>query len=141
MVTGESALMKDRNVIHDLLTLVNSATRETNEIVIARALLENRADLAHLSMDVLSKKYYVSQASITRFIKKIGFEDFRSFKEAMINSQEFLRNRYESPSYIDTSQVISTINDEFVRVLQEMKTIPPEMYDSLAELISSYDRV
>lgn len=132
---------KDKNLMHELLTMVNSAYHESNDTVVARALLENRENIAHTSMDMISKKYYVSQASITRFIKKIGYDDYRSFREAMVYSQEYMRFRYEHPEYADVNAVIRGVDEDVQRVTDGMKGIDPAVFCRIADLFLEYDNI
>ncbi len=128
-------------LIYDLLTLVNSAAKETNEILIARALLENRHVIRTISMDDLSKKYYVSQAGITRFIKRLGYPDFRSFRQAMELSDAFLSGRYAPPEAESAEEAMHAVADEFADVAALMQAQSPKMYARINSLLKRYDHI
>ena len=66
---------------YDLINIVNDATEQNSDVIIAKALVENRYNLDDLSLDQLSEKYFLSQASISRFIKKSGFKNYAQFKK------------------------------------------------------------
>ena len=78
-----SKYTKQNSIIGQLLNLINQATHETNDTLIAKALLESRYQLENLSLDELSNKYYISQSTISRFIKKMGYNNYNTFKNAV----------------------------------------------------------
>ena len=61
---------KNMIAVYDLLYLINKSRSESNDVMIAKKILENRYDLNKYSLDKLSEKTYFSQASLSRFIKK-----------------------------------------------------------------------
>ena len=61
---------KNMIAVYDLLYLINKSRSESNDVMIAKKILDNRYDLNKYSLDKLSEKTYFSQASLSRFIKK-----------------------------------------------------------------------
>lgn len=79
---------KNNVLIGNLLDIVNKASHETTDVLIAKMFLDNRYNLNELSLDDLSNQYYISQASISRFIKKIGYKNYNTFKYDIASSNE-----------------------------------------------------
>lgn len=122
--------------LYDLLYIVNEARHETSDTIIAKSFIESRNELDELSLDQLSQKYYISQASISRFIQKMGYKNYNQFKNALSLSiyrinQEHHAQEYLDPLdireqvYQDISSALDCIHDidmnHLLRVIDTMK--------------------
>ncbi|MCD8028624.1 MAG: hypothetical protein LUF02_08205 [Erysipelotrichaceae bacterium] len=105
--------------LYDLLVLVNKSRKETNDTIIAKAFIENRYDLDILSLEQLSQKCYISQSTLSRFIKKMGYKNYNELKEAMhvamyaINSHHQIISKEKSIKEIRNdvyNEMIQSIN-------------------------------
>ena len=68
--------MNNRNLIYELTTLINKARGSTNDIQIAKIILEHRYELESLSLDELASMSYFLQTTLSRFIKKLGYKNY-----------------------------------------------------------------
>jgi len=74
-------------LLHWLTMFVNTREDMTNDVMVARALIELRDEIEDWSQDDIAEAYFISQASISRFIKKLGFKNFNEVRTALKKSQ------------------------------------------------------
>lgn len=75
------------------LEQIDGQIKNENELLIARMVLLNINNLEELSLEKLAKLSYVSPASISRFIKKLGFDNYQSFRTKLNDSYSQLSYR------------------------------------------------
>lgn len=66
-----------------LLTYVNTAKKHDSNYDIAVQMLKHYDKLPNMTLDQIAALCFVSQASISRFCKMLGFSTFAEFKEAL----------------------------------------------------------
>lgn len=66
-----------------LLTYVNTARKHDSNYDIAVQILKHYDQLPDMTLDELAELCFVSQPSISRFCKMMGFQTFAEFKEAL----------------------------------------------------------
>lgn len=69
-------------VVSILLRQINGSVKKGNAYDIAKALLEHYDDIPDLTIHELADACYISSASLSRFIRTIGFEQFSDFRNA-----------------------------------------------------------
>jgi len=77
---------KDTGLFLRLVNYCNTQINNTNEYHIAKIILENISHSNDLSLEALANQANISQASISRFIKKAGFNSYQEFREAIKGS-------------------------------------------------------
>ena len=90
---------KNMIAVYDLLYLINKSRSESNDVMIAKKILENRYDLNKYSLDKLSEKTYFSQASLSRFIKKMGYKNYSEFKNSIMLSNYVIEKNNEIQNF------------------------------------------
>lgn len=60
---------------------------------IALFLINNMGNIETYNITELSKECYVSQATVSRFIKKLGFEDYNSLKSECLNYMDEIKKK------------------------------------------------
>ena len=108
--------------LYYLTMFVNTSEEVTNDVIIAEALIELRDEIDSWSQDDIAAKYYVSQASVSRFIKKWGFSNFAQLRTALHRSamNSVILN---PPSNQPFSQVVKELHDEMTEVAESLLTI------------------
>ncbi len=93
---------------------------------VANFILNNRAELKYLRVKQLSEKCNVSEATITRFIKKIGFSSFHNFKMAIAQIETVTKGEPKESLIIgdieeddDIKTIVSKIKNEFVSTIDD----------------------
>ncbi len=120
--------MKDK--ISDIKTLTSYINRmrfDSMDDEIALWLYENRYRLRHYSLKKLAESGYFSQASISRFLKKNGEEDYPSYK---INLAESLATSHELDDLMlnpirgmETGEVVDQTVEQMIDSLQMLKEL------------------
>lgn len=135
---------KNNILIGNLLDIVNKASHETTDVLIAKIFLENRYNLNELSLDDLSNQYYISQASISRFIKKLGYKNYNTFKYDVASSNEKMesvhaiqdRDRINDAIAIK-EEVIYRINEAY----QKMNYLNVNDVLHIVDLLNKYQNI
>lgn len=69
-------------VLSILLRQINSSIKKGNAYDIAKALLEHYDEIPDLTIHELADACYISSASLSRFIRTIGFDQYAEFRNA-----------------------------------------------------------
>ena len=135
---------KNNILIGNLLDIVNKAAHETTDVLIAKIFLENRYKLNELSLDDLSNQYYISQASISRFIKKIGYKNYNTFRYDIASSNEKMENVHliQGRDRINDAltikeKVLNRINESY----QVMKGLNVNDVLHIVDLLNEYQNI
>ena len=109
------------------MDLNKSKFTKTDEIIYL-IIKENIHDFLRSSITTLASEYGVSQASITRFCKKVGFSGFNDFRFHLYNSEkkEMVRTNQ------DNTSMLSMYSDLILRL---EKILDYEQIEILADLI------
>lgn len=70
-------------LVFNMVNHCNTQLTNENEYSIARAILNHVDQLDTMSLEVLANESNISQASVSRFIKKIGFKSYQDFRESL----------------------------------------------------------
>ena len=91
--------MNTDSVLSTLLRYVNGQYKKDTNYDIALALLTHYSVIPEKTINELSELCFVSPASISRFVKLIGFRSFQEFKNACLNTLDISKTDY-SPQII-----------------------------------------
>lgn len=134
--------MKEKNItFFDLVSIVDEAKEQTSDVIIAKALIENRYQLDDLSLDKLSERYYLSQASISRFIKKMCFKNYSQFKRELALSLYGMQDLHPTIKQLSTQQIISSTYEDISQTLDFFKNIDEKSLDKLVRYINQYQNI
>ena len=112
----------------DLFTRIQNLRPSFNNafLNVADYILSNKEELKYLRVKQLSEKCNVSEATITRFIKKIGFSSFHNFKMAVAQIDTVSTGKPKESLIIgdiekkdDLKTIISKIKNEFVSTIDD----------------------
>lgn len=129
----------------DLLCLLEFYnTYETDEIYykIAEKMLENFSVVSEMSISELSDFLFVSQSTIYRFIKMMGYENYNQMKAGQIT---FLENYYLQGRYASRNANINHFDNYIDYMLKKIHALKEKnihvQIDQLIELILSVDEI
>ena len=129
----------------DLLCLLEFYnTYETDEIYhkIAEKMLENFSVVSEMSISELSDFLFVSQSTIYRFIKMMGYENYNQMKAGQIT---FLENYYLQGRYVSRNANINHFDNYIDYMLKKIHVLNEKnihvQVDQLIELILSVDEI
>lgn len=79
------------NVLHVLITALNGSTKVSDRII-ANQLLSNFKHIPSSSIEQLASDCYISQPTLTRFIKRLGYCNYNEFKTYVTEFQQVLNS-------------------------------------------------
>ncbi|MET3558913.1 DNA-binding MurR/RpiR family transcriptional regulator [Streptococcus rupicaprae] len=91
-----------------------------------------------LSSQIVAQKLHVSQAALTRFAKKCGFQGYRQFIFEYLNSREDLEQNFDHIKNPLTKRVLLDYEDI---TRQSHQLINEDQLQTIAQLIEDADRV
>lgn len=95
-------MLPEMDCISTLLGISNRQSGEDNtEVRIARTILENADQIGYMKNKELAQLCYVDTATISRFVRKLGFFKYRDFKEWFLMDME----RKKHCGYFDLSRI------------------------------------
>jgi len=138
-----SKRVNDRNIIQ-ILRQSYDGLSDTYKII-AKFIINNMETATFVSLDELSKKVGVSDATLIRFARELGFDGYQDLREAMV---DFIRGIIYparklsvtvKPKDIPTLEFIQKMDFEFIK--STFDSIDREAFNQLIQLIISSKRV
>lgn len=83
--------------VYRLINLINDSENYSTESHIAKTLLEHIKQIDTVSIDCMAEKCGISKSTLSKFIKKIGFDDYKEFRDNARN--ELKRSGYYGYEY------------------------------------------
>ena len=120
-----------------------SVLNETNR-KIADFILHNLEKATFLPLKEISKELGVSDASLIRFAKKIGFKGFQELRENLIEYIRYIIYPTSKKSIIkekDRPYIKTVVNKDIEYIKKTMNNFSPEEFEALVEMIASARRI
>lgn len=136
--------MKDKYndaVLYDLLYLVNKARKESNDTLIAKTIIENRYQLEELSLEELSQKSFISQASLSRFIQKMGYKNYNQFKQSMLLSMYNIDHEHYKQAHLDPDAIKEGVYQDIYHALQCIHTMDMDHLVRIIDTMHLYKNI
>lgn len=135
-------------VIYRLLFLVNSNKEKDVYYTIAWTMLNNIRKVPKLNINQLADMCYTSSATISRFIKKLDYENFGEFKEQVNSNLKYYKQKASfNPKFVEEKQLEpEKITNEFYGLLiknlqQTSENLDIRKLDKLVELIYQHKKI
>jgi len=126
--------------IYKLTNIVNTSDSESNDTIIAKALLSLRNEIDQWTLEEIAKKYYVSQPSISRFIRKLGFDGFSAFKSALRNSTYTVE--YVNPVIQkEFKQATDDIYKDLHQIIEGIKLLKEEDVRDVIKIMMKHENI
>lgn len=117
------------------------------ERIVAEYLLENPGEVLHCTIRELAEKVYVSPATVVRLCKRLGFDGYREFRQALIyelalyqNNERIDKNDIERND--DIESIVQKITYKNITSLEETKNlIDAEKVRKCVELLCSCNHI
>lgn len=129
------------NMVIILLATLNSEPIGTNDYRISRFILSNLEEIHGYNISQLAKACFVSNSSISRFCRKIGFRDFNELRHQFFQWTDISNKKF---AYLgsDETALKDTYIDGIIENLQLLKkSIQAQELHQLATDILSYPKV
>lgn len=120
-------------VIDKLNNYINNHNSEDINYNIASFIVNNIKSIPEYNITELSKLCFVSQATVSRFIKKLGFIDYNDFKEECVTYIEKIKDNTNN-NYTD----INLLSQDLKLLWSKLNYITIK---NIASIINSYDKV
>ncbi len=103
--------------IQNLMPSFNKAQQKVAEYIVS-----NKNELQYLKIKQLALNCDVSEATITRFIRKIGFSSFQNFKYAIVKIDSKAQSHNNEPSHAESINTGNPIADLITKIKTEYIT-------------------
>ena len=124
-------------ITNKINTILNNSQQGDIDYTICNYIKMNLKEVAFMSIEELAKQSYVSKAKISKFIKKLGYDNYIAFKDDCLleleirkqvtNTNYFLTKKHlhDSLSWIEKNlmKIEQSQIDYFVRKIKEAKHI------------------
>lgn len=124
-------------ITNKINTILNNSQQGDIDYTICNYIKMNLKEVAFMSIEELARKSYVSKAKISKFIKKVGYDNYIAFKDDCLleleirkqvtNTNYFLTKKHlhDSLSWIEKNlmKIEQSQIDYFVRKIKEAKHI------------------
>lgn len=75
-------------VAYRLINLLNDSEYDSTEAHIAESLLDMIYEVEHMPIDQVAEKCHISKSTLSKFVKRLGFEDYREFRDNARNEKK-----------------------------------------------------
>lgn len=129
--------MKNRS---NIITIIESNLSEMTDVeqLIGQYFIEQALATDDLSSQYIAKLLHISQAALTRFAKKCGFNGYREFVFEFLSHQEKIRSSFPTIQHDLTKRVFLDY-DALTRQSHEL--IDEEQLQRVAQMIENAERV
>lgn len=124
------------SAITRLLIILNDEDMLTTDYVIANQLIQHFSEIPTLSIADVSEYCNVSKSKMSKFIRKIGYEDYHTFKSEIVFHSRLQDN-------MNFSHILSNINqigfEEYVEIIrQDLQQFKVDMDISKIDVLAGY---
>lgn len=138
-----------KNLLHALQLVLNSESESDANQSIAKFLLGELAakEVTSISIYDVSEKCFTSNSTVSRFVKKLGYNSFPDLKEDMENYQnygmELVMENQEGMQFnlVSDHEILQGYIDSIAESLESMKHLDIKEMDALAALVYEAEHV
>lgn len=118
------------------------STLSSKERTIADFILKNPKKVLYYTIDDFAKELSVSEATVFRFVKKLGYEGYQYFKVSLASEVTTTHNTNKKDNINDSSNSYRYIIDSFTSDLEETSSnMDIKLLDKVVKAISKSKRV
>jgi len=133
-------------VAYRLLNLLNDCEYGSTDAHIAKNLLDMIYEVEFMPIDQVAAKCHISKSTLSKFIKRLGFEDYKEFRDNVRNEKK--RSRYTGNEqklsmneFIEAQGIERYLNVLSGDIKNFLSGINMGQIQKLAEAIYDYDKV
>ncbi|MGL6218063.1 MAG: MurR/RpiR family transcriptional regulator, partial [Lacrimispora sphenoides] len=133
-------------VAYRLLNLLNDCEFGSTDAHIAKNLLDMIYEVEFMPIDQVAAKCHISKSTLSKFIKRLGFEDYKEFRDNVRNEKK--RSRYTGNEqklsmneFIEAQGIERYLNILSGDIKNFLSGINMVQIQKLAEAIYDYDKV
>lgn len=133
---------KQKLLLPKLVSYINNAPGSSNETLIANALYTNREKLDEISLEALADQYYISQASISRFIQKMGYKSYSAFRRDLNRSIVEMEYMYlPSKTKISSEDVRHQVTQDIINAVSKVQYVELSQLEHAVNLLKQYQNI
>lgn len=135
------------DLIHQLQTIIDSSTDSDSNRMIARYFLVNLMTLDSLSVQTIASACYASIATVSRFVRSLGYESFAQLKQTTVHYRHSInasvKDYWEELPYAQGEDAALTSYTENLAdtLLRYKEQVSFEQLDRIARQIHDADSV
>lgn len=135
----DTAMKKLRNGLYAIL---NSSDVDSPDYRIARYLVENIYKLQRFNIQDLADACFVSKSSVSRFCRRIGYEDYQSMSQSIYHVFMRTYKRFDEYMDMDPTAMTNAYLDHTLECVQNVREYATdEVLDEFASLLMRYDKI
>lgn len=131
-----------KNGLFSLINYLNNARGKENEYKIAEAIIKNFGSIEGVSLEKLANLCYTSQSSVSRFVKKIGYQNFQELKVELGRSKGMLSGMTLNEVQLDFDNIIK---NRYANIINNINTTIETMdlikLIEIVNLLCKYKRI
>lgn len=129
------------NIRIQLLSILNREPADSMNFIITKFILENIKYQKKISMTEISTACNVSKASISRYCKRLGYEDYFDFQLALATYRSSINDYFYSENAEGENFLEGYFNKIHEQINDLDEGLDQPIMDSLVGLIEKYDNV
>lgn len=130
------------NIRIQLLNMINREDSNSMNFIIAQYILENLESKKTISTKELAQECNVSKSSISRFCRKLGYEDFLDLQIATASYNSFVEERFANLKGDNTGELIQCYFQCIQDIINDLdKFLDIKALETLVKDIHNYKRV
>ncbi len=133
---------KQKHLLPKLVSYINNASGGSNETLIANALYTNRDRLDDIPLEALADQYYISQASISRFIKKMGYKSYSAFRSDLNRSIVEMEYLFmPSKEKLSFEEVRHQVTQDIIDAVNKVEEVDLQQLEHAVNLLHQYQNI
>ena len=134
-----------REGIHGLIQYLNKTTNNATNTQVAKAIFTNRDKINEISLEKLAGDNYLSQASVSRFIKNQGYKNINEYRWDFIAGQQMLRlNAFNNKKVIiskNNEEIKNDVKQSLQNAFNDIDKLDMTALERLVKIINNYKQV
>lgn len=134
-----------REGIHGLIQYLNKTTNNATNTQVAKAIFTNRDKINEISLEKLAGDNYLSQASVSRFIKNQGYKNINEYRWDFIAGQQMLRlNAFNNKKVIiskNNEEIKNDVKQSLQDAFNDIDKLDMTALERLVKIINNYKQV
>lgn len=134
-----------REGLHGLIQYLNKTTVENTNTQVARTILNNRKIIPEISLEKLAHDNYLSQASVSRFIKQQGYKNIQEYRHDFISTQSLIKinasNYKKNVDQKDNLTIKEQIKKDIQLAFNDLDNIDLDKLETIIKIINNYSTV
>ncbi len=112
----------ESNIVHRILSFLNDNSAKNNiEFDISEFILLHLEDVQNMGIEELAEACYTSSATVSRYIKKIGYRNFITFKEEIEGYNNFRMQKVQLAA-TNNREIVDNFLNENITLMNEFKS-------------------